>query len=130
MLCVTAAAPATSSSLLLFGRKSRNSFSRRLCTSLSSESTFTPPQQEKQSFRANHAGVRLEETVQDGTGRTRLDAWISSHMGDVSRARIQATIRSGLVSVNGRTVNKVFCSIFTLALFWIRTNILFFMGPV
>jgi hypothetical protein len=44
-----------------------------------------------------------------GEGRSRVDAWISARLGGggVSRARVQASIRAGLVAVNGRPVSKV-----------------------
>uniref|UniRef100_A0A0E0E6F9 RNA pseudouridine synthase 2, chloroplastic n=1 Tax=Oryza meridionalis TaxID=40149 RepID=A0A0E0E6F9_9ORYZ len=61
------------------------------------------------SRRGGHGGTRLEETVPAGEGRSRIDAWISARLGGggVSRARIQASIRAGLVAVNGRPVSKV-----------------------
>nr|CAB3471447.1 unnamed protein product [Digitaria exilis] len=54
-------------------------------------------------------GTRLEEAVPAGEGRARVDAWISARLGGggVSRARVQASIRAGLVAVNGRPVSKV-----------------------
>jgi 23S rRNA pseudouridine1911/1915/1917 synthase len=58
-----------------------------------------------------HGGARLleEEAVPAGEGRSRVDAWISARLGSegVSRARVQASIRAGLVAVNGRPVSKV-----------------------
>ncbi|XP_006656497.1 RNA pseudouridine synthase 2, chloroplastic [Oryza brachyantha] len=61
------------------------------------------------SRRGGHGGTRLEEAVPAGEGRSRIDAWISSRLGGggVSRARVQASIRAGLVAVNGRPVSKV-----------------------
>ncbi|XP_056164674.1 RNA pseudouridine synthase 2, chloroplastic isoform X2 [Syzygium oleosum] len=57
---------------------------------------------------SSYAGVKLQETVDAArSGKLRLDAWISSRMQGVSRARVQSSIRSGLVSVNGRVVDKV-----------------------
>ncbi|CAO2817606.1 unnamed protein product [Amaranthus hypochondriacus] len=58
--------------------------------------------------RTSYAGVRLEEKVEviDAV-KIRLDAWISSKIEGISRARVQSSIRSGLVSVNGRVVDKV-----------------------
>ena len=63
--------------------------------------------------RGGHAGTRLEEAVPAGEGRSRVDAWISERLGGggVSRARVQASIRAGLVAVNGRPVSKVFASL-------------------
>ncbi|KAG8651692.1 RNA pseudouridine synthase 2, chloroplastic [Manihot esculenta] len=62
---------------------------------------------ENQSQRINFAGMRLEETVEAKCGKLRLDSWISSRISGISRARIQSSIKSGLVAVNGRVVNKV-----------------------
>lgn len=36
-----------------------------------------------------------------------MDTWISSRINGISRARVQSTIKSGLVTVNGRTIHKV-----------------------
>ena len=59
--------------------------------------------------KGGHAGTQLEEAVPAGEGRSRVDAWISTRLGGggVSRARVQASIRAGLVAVNGRPVSKV-----------------------
>lgn len=57
--------------------------------------------------RANYGGVQLEETVCIKSGKLRLDSWISSRINGISRARVQSSIRSGLVAVNGRVVDKV-----------------------
>ncbi|MED6106370.1 hypothetical protein PIB30_004143 [Stylosanthes scabra] len=59
--------------------------------------------------RTNYAGVRLEETVDNGirSGKLRLDSWISSRISGISRARVQSSIRAGLVQVNGRVIDKV-----------------------
>uniref|UniRef100_A0A7C9E396 RNA-binding S4 domain-containing protein n=1 Tax=Opuntia streptacantha TaxID=393608 RepID=A0A7C9E396_OPUST len=56
--------------------------------------------------RTSYEGVRLEERVEE-LGKLRLDAWISSKIVGISRARVQSSIRAGLVSVNGRIVDKV-----------------------
>nr|XP_027190400.1 RNA pseudouridine synthase 2, chloroplastic isoform X2 [Cicer arietinum] len=59
--------------------------------------------------KSNYAGVRLEEIV-DGeikSGKLRLDTWISSRINGISRARVQSSIKAGLVHVNGRLVDKV-----------------------
>lgn len=74
--------------------------------------------------RNNYSGVRLEETVAvDSSSKLRLDSWISSRVSGISRARVQFSIRSGLVTVNGRIVDKVinyslnsFCKIILLLL--------------
>ncbi|KAL8514821.1 hypothetical protein ACS0TY_013784 [Phlomoides rotata] len=55
----------------------------------------------------NFSGVKIEEKVElGGSGKQRLDSWISSRINGISRARVQSSIRSGLVSVNGRIINK------------------------
>ncbi|XP_010533976.1 PREDICTED: RNA pseudouridine synthase 2, chloroplastic [Tarenaya hassleriana] len=59
------------------------------------------------SPRASNAGVKFQETVDVATGKIRLDSWISSRVHGVSRARVQSSIRLGLVCVNGRVVDKV-----------------------
>ncbi|RDX96347.1 RNA pseudouridine synthase 2, chloroplastic, partial [Mucuna pruriens] len=57
----------------------------------------------------NFSGVRLEEAVDSriGSRKLRLDSWISSRINGISRARVQSSIKSGLVHVNGRVVDKV-----------------------
>ncbi|KEH36264.1 RNA pseudouridine synthase, putative [Medicago truncatula] len=60
--------------------------------------------------KSNYAGVLLEEIVHDGgikSGKLRLDSWISSRINGISRARVQSSIKAGLVHVNGRVVDKV-----------------------
>lgn len=54
-----------------------------------------------------YSGVILQETVDVNTGKLRLDSWISSRIHGISRARVQSSIRSGLVCVNGRVIDKV-----------------------
>lgn len=59
----------------------------------------------------NFSGVKIEEKVElGGPGKLRLDSWISSRINGISRARVQSSIRLGLVSVNGRIINKVLIS--------------------
>ncbi|XP_038704289.1 RNA pseudouridine synthase 2, chloroplastic isoform X2 [Tripterygium wilfordii] len=55
----------------------------------------------------NYAGLRLEETVDINSSKLRIDSWISSRIVGISRARVQSSIRSGLVAVNGSIVHKV-----------------------
>ncbi|KFK42040.1 hypothetical protein AALP_AA2G204100 [Arabis alpina] len=57
--------------------------------------------------RVNNAGLKLEDTVESVNGKIRLDSWISSRVNGVSRARVQSSIRLGLVTVNGRIIDKV-----------------------
>ncbi|XP_057796943.1 RNA pseudouridine synthase 2, chloroplastic isoform X4 [Salvia miltiorrhiza] len=54
----------------------------------------------------NYSGVKIEERVALDSGKLRLDSWIASRINGISRARVQSSIRSGLVSVNGRVINK------------------------
>lgn len=70
-------------------------------------------QQSLAGRRANYGGVNLEEIVDINSGKLRLDSWISSRISGISRARVQSSIRSGLVSVNGRIVDKVFFNSFS-----------------
>ncbi|RVW51021.1 RNA pseudouridine synthase 2, chloroplastic [Vitis vinifera] len=98
----------TSQSVLLFPRNPK-SCSRvfrilRACSNSTDE-----PLVSVSGRRTNYAGVRLEETVVDvnsDSGKLRLDSWISSRIIGISRARVQSSIRSGLVSVNDRIVDK------------------------
>ncbi|XP_020551021.1 RNA pseudouridine synthase 2, chloroplastic isoform X3 [Sesamum indicum] len=55
----------------------------------------------------NYSGVKIEEKVELDSGKLRLDSWISSRINGISRARVQSSIRSGLVSVNGHVIDKV-----------------------
>ncbi|KHN09059.1 RNA pseudourine synthase 2, chloroplastic [Glycine soja] len=59
--------------------------------------------------KLNFSGVRLEEAVDSriGSGKLRLDNWISSRINGIRRARVQSSIKSGLVHVNGRVVDKL-----------------------
>ncbi|CAL5384620.1 unnamed protein product [Camellia sinensis] len=102
-----------SSSSLCFFNSSPRSFSRvsrtiRACSG-SAVASDSDESQEVLSGRrrSNYAGVRLFETVDIKSGKLRLDSWISSRISGVSRARVQSSIRTGLVSVNGRVIDKV-----------------------
>lgn len=55
----------------------------------------------------NYTGIILQETVDVNSGKLRLDSWISTRIHGISRARVQSSIRSGLVCVNGRVIDKV-----------------------
>ncbi|KAJ4775386.1 Ribosomal large subunit pseudouridine synthase D [Rhynchospora pubera] len=104
MLSSHAAALASLPSSLPFLRRSaRLRLSTSLLSSLASTSSVDP----SPPVRSKYGGIRLEETVEVGSEKSRLDAWIASRMHDVSRSRIVASIRSGLVTVNGRAVDKV-----------------------
>lgn len=60
----------------------------------------------------NFSGVKLQEAVAVKPGeKLRLDSWISSRVTGISRARVQSSIRSGLVSVNGRVIHKASYSV-------------------
>ncbi|KAM7514033.1 hypothetical protein LguiA_003616 [Lonicera macranthoides] len=89
---------------------SRVSFLVRACCSSNSNVDSETDESSTQVIsqqRYNYAGVRLEESVDTKSGKLRLDSWISSRITGISRARVQSSIRSGLVSVNGRTTDKV-----------------------
>ena len=45
--------------------------------------------------------------MDSGSAKLRLDSWISSRISGISRARVQSSIKAGLVHVNGRPVHKV-----------------------
>ena len=70
--------------------------------------------------KLNFSGVRLEEAVDSRIGSTklRLDNWISSRINGISRARVQSSIKSGLVHVNGRVVDKVISEPRSCTTFW------------
>ncbi|KAL6506667.1 hypothetical protein OROHE_022499 [Orobanche hederae] len=55
----------------------------------------------------NYSGVKIEETVDLDSGKLRLDSWISFRINGISRARVQSSIRSRLVYVNGHIIDKV-----------------------
>ncbi|KAK9129378.1 hypothetical protein Sjap_009865 [Stephania japonica] len=100
-----------SRSLNLVTRKPSRGFSRvsRIATSNSLSRDSDSDQSEGALLyrTGNFAGVRLEETVKKGLQKSRLDSWISTRIDGVSRARVQSSIRAGLVSVNGRVIDKV-----------------------
>jgi tRNA pseudouridine synthase 2 len=112
----TAAPPpaiATALSTLLRRGTNRNQSLRsthRRCIYTDVVAEPAPAPAQLPSRRGGHAGTRLEEAVPAGEGRSRVDAWISARLGGggVSRARVQASIRAGLVAVNGRPISKVF----------------------
>ncbi|KAG7971596.1 hypothetical protein I3843_07G142400 [Carya illinoinensis] len=82
----------------------------RICFVASSSSGSTNSDEDQEDLagrRANFGGLQLEDTVSINSGKLRLDSWISSRIGGISRARVQSSIRSGLVTVNGRVVDKV-----------------------
>lgn len=70
--------------------------------------------------KLNFSGVRLEEAVDSriGSGKLRLDNWISSRINGIRRARVQSSIKSGLVHVNGRVVDKVISEARSCIRFW------------
>ncbi|KAJ3672377.1 hypothetical protein LUZ60_007098 [Juncus effusus] len=95
-----AVAASSPNSLKFLRRSSRFSLSN-IPLSNTPLPTSSPP------VRSKYGGVQLHETVEPNSPKSRLDAWISSRMADISRARIQSSIKSGLVSVNGRSIHKV-----------------------
>ncbi|XP_022855454.1 RNA pseudouridine synthase 2, chloroplastic isoform X2 [Olea europaea var. sylvestris] len=83
---------------------------RAFCSSPNSTSAGNLDSDDSQELSCrvnNFSGIKLEETVGLDSGKLRLDSWISSRISGVSRARVQSSIRSGLVSVNGRVISKV-----------------------
>ncbi|KAK9164592.1 hypothetical protein Syun_005494 [Stephania yunnanensis] len=98
-------------SLNLVTRRPRRGFSRvsRIAASHSSTRESDTDQYEGALVdrTGNFSGVRLEETVEKGLQKSRIDSWISTRVDGVSRARVQSSIRAGLVSVNGRVIDKV-----------------------
>ncbi|XP_073063848.1 pentatricopeptide repeat-containing protein At1g20230 isoform X1 [Primulina eburnea] len=59
------------------------------------------------SRELHYSDTRIEETLNLDFGKLRLDSWIASRINGISRARVQSSIRSGLVSVIGHVVSKV-----------------------
>ncbi|CAA0820503.1 RNA pseudouridine synthase 2- chloroplastic [Striga hermonthica] len=57
--------------------------------------------------QSNYSGAKIEEPVELKSGKLRLDSWISSRINGISRGRVQSSIRSGLVTVNGHVIKKV-----------------------
>ncbi|PWA89735.1 development/cell death domain, Galactose oxidase, beta-propeller [Artemisia annua] len=49
---------------------------------------------------------KINETSVDDVAKSRLDTWISTRIKGISRARVQSSIKSGLVHVNDRVVVK------------------------
>ncbi|KAG5542868.1 hypothetical protein RHGRI_015832 [Rhododendron griersonianum] len=104
---------ASSSALSFFPSRNPRSFPRvsstiRACSTSSSASVSDEPHElHSGRRRTSYAGVRLDGTVDAESGKIRLDSWISSRIDGVSRARVQSSIRTGLVSVNGRVIDKV-----------------------
>ncbi|CAI8600145.1 unnamed protein product [Vicia faba] len=92
----------------LFSLSSNNNYKFRsvIARAVSGFSDESNPNGEPKS---NYAGVRLEEIVDGGieSGKLRLDSWISSRINGISRARVQSSIKAGLVHVNGNVVDKV-----------------------
>lgn len=109
----------TSPSLFSFSPRSPRIHSKvlRTFTATPAAPNSDEGQQSLAGRRANYGGVNLEETVDINSGKLRLDSWISSRISGISRARVQSSIRSGLVSVNGRIVDKVFFNSLLLLLF-------------
>lgn len=109
----------TSPSLFSFSSRNPRIHSKflRTFTAIPAAPNSDEGQQSLAGRRANYGGVNLEETVDINSGKLRLDSWISSRITGISRARVQSSIRSGLVSVNGRIVDKVFFNSLLLLLF-------------
>lgn len=73
--------------------------------SVSSES-YNKEDNAEEEYRGGYGGLKFKGTVPDGTPKLRLDAWVAGQLQEVSRARIQSSVRQGLVQVNGHPVNK------------------------
>ncbi|KAJ8772664.1 hypothetical protein K2173_027841 [Erythroxylum novogranatense] len=99
MVSLCCASQLTSPSVSFFSRNPRL-LSRTVACGSDSEAYRNRPE------GGGYGSVRLEETVEGNSGKLRLDSWISSRISGFSRARVQASIRSGLVSVNGKVVEK------------------------
>lgn len=110
-VCSARTIQASPSSIQLFFPRNRRRITSdvlRFSTNLSTRCSDDDEYGEAQSERiANYAGIRLEETVDVNPGKVRLDSWISCRINGISRARVQSSIRAGLVSVNGRIIDKV-----------------------
>lgn len=86
----------------------RTGFVRILSTCCSSTDTQSiADDQPLVKPRSNFSGMKFNETADLKSGKARLDAWIASRIDGVSRARVESSIKSGLVTVNGRVVIKV-----------------------
>ncbi|KAK6126641.1 hypothetical protein DH2020_039617 [Rehmannia glutinosa] len=84
------------------------STARAYSTSISAANSDSDDFQNPVSGRPNNfSGFKIEETVELDSRKLRLDSWLSSRINGISRARVQSSIRSGLVSVNGHIINKV-----------------------
>ncbi|KAF4388450.1 hypothetical protein F8388_012427 [Cannabis sativa] len=86
---------------------SRFPITLRLLSSFSAPSLSHASDDAFAGVLSNFSGVRLEETVPIDSVKVRLDSWISSRVSGISRARVQSSIRLGLVRVNGQVVDKV-----------------------
>ncbi|XP_020578124.1 RNA pseudouridine synthase 2, chloroplastic-like isoform X2 [Phalaenopsis equestris] len=89
----------------LIRRNSKSRVSTVFFSSSASRSSI--PERPPPQVGGNYSGIRLSETVELGFEKTRVDSWISSRIPGISRARVQHSIRSGLVTVNGRIIEKV-----------------------
>uniref|UniRef100_A0A7N0UJT4 RNA-binding S4 domain-containing protein n=1 Tax=Kalanchoe fedtschenkoi TaxID=63787 RepID=A0A7N0UJT4_KALFE len=72
-----------------------------------SDSQPVPDYEPPAGRRSNFSGLKFNELADVKSGKVRLDAWITSRIDGVSRARVESSIKAGLVSVNGRVVSKV-----------------------
>ncbi|PKA60768.1 RNA pseudouridine synthase 2, chloroplastic [Apostasia shenzhenica] len=104
MVIVATAVAAAGSPFLFYRRHPRLRVSKFLasCASSSNSSSRRP----LPPAGGNFSGIRLEEMVEIGSEKVRIDSWISTRISGVSRARVQSSIRSGLVTVNGRVIHK------------------------
>jgi len=71
-----------------------------------SRESYSKEDNAEEEYRSGYGGLKFKGTVPDGTPKSRLDAWVAGQLQEVSRARIQSSVRQGLVRINGRPVNK------------------------
>lgn len=90
----------TTSPHLLLPPKTHFKFFKIFNSSSTTQSTSTKE-------TGNYSGTQLQETVPKSSSKSRIDSWISSRIHGVSRARVQSSIRAGLVSINDRIIDKV-----------------------
>lgn len=110
MLSISPVVPSFSltSAKYLRSPSSYSSFFPKLSRLFVTASSAAPNNSTETIPRVNNAGLKLNETVDVvSKGKIRLDSWISSRVHGVSRARVQSSIRQGLVSVNGQVIDKV-----------------------
>ncbi|KAM3341614.1 hypothetical protein P3S68_026580 [Capsicum galapagoense] len=84
-----------------------SNFIRREFSKFAGDSNSDDSPVESTGRRSKISGIKLDETVDASSDKQRLDVWVSSQLKGVKRDRVQSSILSGLVSVNGRVTDKV-----------------------